>query len=497
VPDAEERKDEPAGLPPPEDKVVETTHSVVVAGETIDYTATCGTIVIRQEREKKGEQEGEFEGERAHATMFFVAYTRSGVADPSTRPITYSFNGGPGSSSVWLHLGALGPRRVEMGDVGALRPPPFGLVDNEHSLLDVSDLVFIDPVGTGYSRPVAGEKAKDFHTLDKDIESVGEFIRLYTSRYGRWRSPKFLIGESYGTTRAAGLAPHLHERHGMAMNGIMLVSVVLDFATIVFGAGNDLPYILFLPGYTAAAWYHGRLEPELQSGGVEAAVRESEAFARGDYALALLQGDRLPEAERREIARRVARFSGLDPEFVERADLRVSDQRFFKELLRREGKTIGRLDSRFTGADRDHVGETPEFDPSLSVIVGPYANAVNDYVRRELGYESDLPYEVLSLKVNEQWAFERDNDYVRMTESLRKAITANPSLRVLVASGLFDLGTPPAATDYTIDHLGLPEGLRGNLTVHTYEAGHMMYVHPPSLEKLKRDLASFVRSAVP
>jgi carboxypeptidase C (cathepsin A) len=492
VPESEQK----AELPSPEDKVVETSHEVVVGGETVAYTAVCGTIVVREEREKKGEQEGEFEGERARAAMFFVAYTRSGVADPAARPITFSFNGGPGSSSVWLHLGALGPRRVEMGDVDGLLPPPYGLVDNAHSLLDVSDLVFIDPVGTGYSRPVTGEKAKDFHTLDKDIESVGEFIRLYATRYGRWRSPKFLIGESYGTTRAAGLAPHLHERYGMTMNGVMLVSVVLDFATIAFGAGNDLPYLLYLPGYTAAAWYHGRLEPDLQQD-LGGAVAEAETFARGDYALALLQGTRLPSDRHRETARRVARYTGLSPEFVERCDLRVGDQRFFKELLRDEGRTIGRLDSRFTGTDRDHVGEVPEYDPSLSAILGPYAAAVNDYVRRELEYESDLPYEVLSLKVYEGWTYERDNDYVRVSDSLRKAMTGNPALRVLVASGLYDLATPPAATDYTIDHLGLPEELRENIAVHTYEAGHMMYVHPPSLAKLKDDLARFIRDATP
>jgi carboxypeptidase C (cathepsin A) len=488
-----EAKDRPV---PPEDAIVETTHSVRIGGTQVDYTAACGRIVVREEREKKGEQDGEFEGDQARAAMFFVAYTRHGADDAPARPITFSFNGGPGSSSAWLHLGALGPRRVEMGDVDALVPPPYGLVDNEHSLLDVSDLVFIDPVGTGYSRPVTGEKAKDFHTLDKDIESVGEFIRLYTTRYRRWRSPKYLIGESYGTTRAAGLASHLHARHGMTMNGVMLVSVVLDFATIVFGAGNDLPHILFLPGYTAAAWYHGRLQPDLQRD-LRAAIEEAETFARGDYALALLQGARLSAEERLEIARRVARYTGLSVDFVERCDLRVGDQRFFKELLRDEGKTIGRLDSRFTGMDRDHVGEAPEYDPSLSAILGPYAAAVNDYVRRELEFESDLPYELLSLKVNEGWKFERDNDYVRVTESLRKAMTGNPALKVLVANGLYDLATPPAATDYTIDHLGLPTALRENVTVATYEAGHMMYVHPPSLEKLKSDLAGFVAASRP
>jgi carboxypeptidase C (cathepsin A) len=394
-------------------------------------------------------------------------------------------------------MGALGPRRVEMGDAGQRHAPPYGLVDNADSLLDVTDLVFIDPVGTGFSRSLEGEKAKDFHSLDRDVASVAEVIRLLTTRYGRWRSPTFLVGESYGTTRAAALARTLQSRYGLYLNGIALVSLVLDFSTIFFtgGHGNDLPNILYLPAYTATAWYHGRLPADLQRGSLQAALAESERYALGEYALALLRGARLGDEERTAVAAAVARLTGLDPVWVERADLRVHDQRYFKELLRADNRTVGRLDSRFTGFDRDSAGERIEEDPSGQAIVGPYSTVFNDYVRRELGYETDLPYEVLSTKTFEGWRWERDNEYVRVGDDLRRAMVANPSLQVLVASGLYDLATPYFAADYTVDHLGLPAELRGNVTTETYEAGHMMYVHPPSRAKLKRDLVALVERA--
>ncbi len=482
---------------PPVDELVETTHTAVVGGRRLRYRAVCGRIVLREEMEKEGEAAGESEGHKPRASVFFVAYFREGVTDPSTRPLTFAFNGGPGSAAVWLHMGALGPRRVEMGDAGSRLAPPYGLVDNEESLLDVTDLVFIDPVGTGFSRSVEGDKAKDFHRLDKDVASVAEVIRLLTTRYGRWRSPTFLVGESYGTTRAAALAPVLQSRYGLYLNGIALVSLVLDFSTIFFtgGHGNDLPNVLYLPAYTATAWYHGKLPPDLQRGSLQAALAESERYALGDYALALLRGARLEDDERTAAAAMVARLTGLDPVWVERADLRVHDQRYFKELLRAEGRTVGRLDSRFIGFDRDSAGERIEEDPSAQAIVGPFSTTFNDYVRRELGFETDLPYEVLSTKTFEGWRWERDNEYVRVGDDLRRAIVANPSLQVLVASGLFDLATPYSAADYTVDHLGLPAELRRNVTTETYEAGHMMYVHPPSRAKLKQDLAALVERA--
>ena len=482
--------------PPPADRLVETRHTVTIGGREIPYTVTAGTMVLREEVEKKGEHEGESEGEKPKAEVFFIAYTRTDVEDATRRPLTFSFNGGPGSSSVWLHLGVLGPRRIATDAIGNLTAPPWRLADNAHSLLDETDLVFIDPVSTGYSRPVAGEKARAGHTFKKDIESVGDFIRVYTTRARRWTSPKFLIGESYGTTRAAGLAGYLQERHGMYLNGLMLVSSVLDFQTLDFQPTNDLPAILYLPTYAATAWYHRRLPPELQTD-LRGTLEEVSAFALGEYATALLSGDGLPAAERARIAAKVARYTGLTPDYVERSRLRVEIMRFTKELLRGQGRTVGRLDSRFTGIDRDAAGEQPGHDPSMANIMGPYTAALYDYVRGELGFESDLPYEILNFKANEAWKFhEHENRFVEVSETLRKTMTANPFLKVFVANGYYDLATPFLATEYTFHHLGLDESLRGNVSMGYYEAGHMMYIHEPSLVRMKEDLARFVRGAV-
>jgi carboxypeptidase C (cathepsin A) len=472
-----------------------TQHTYAHGDQVLRYTVTTGTIVFKVESEKSGDQAGESEGEKPKATIFFIAYTRDDVVDKSQRPLTFSFNGGPGSSSVWLHLGVLGPRRTQMDDDGGLPPPPYRLVDNEHSLLAHSDLVFIDPVSTGYSRPVAGEKARLFHGFKQDIETVGDFIRLYTSRYQRWASPKFLIGESYGTTRAAGLSGYLQERHGLFLNGIMLVSSVLNFQTLLFHPGNDLPYPLFLPTYTATAWYHGRLNAELQKD-LQAALREAEEFALGDYALALLQGAALAPRTRARVVRQLARLTGLAADYVEHCDLRVDIHRFVKELLRSEQRTVGRLDSRFKGIDRDAAGEHHDYDPSLTNIMGPYTGTFNDYVRGELKYESDLPYEVLNGRVW-PWSYsDHENQYVNVAETLRQAMTINPHLKVIVANGYYDLATPYFATEYTVNHLGLHPSLRGNVSLTYYEAGHMMYIHLASLARLNADLAAFMSSAI-
>lgn len=490
--DAEEKK---AQAPTPEvkDNLVETKHSITLNGQALAYTVTTGTLVLRQETEK----EGASEGEKPKASIFFIAYTRDEAGEPRTRPLTFSFNGGPGSSSVWLHLGVLGPRRTAMTDIGDLPPPPYQLTDNEYSLLDVSDLVFIDPVGTGYSRAVTGEKDKEFHGLKRDVESVGDFIRLYTTRYGRWLSPKFLIGESYGTTRAAALSGYLQDRHGLYLNGIMLVSSILNFATADFHIGNDLPHILFLPTFTATAWYHERLDAELGKD-LRATLREVEAFALNEYATALMHGDALAGEARAEIVKKLARFTGLSPDYIERTNLRIDIFRFIKELLRDQRRTVGRLDSRFQGVERDAAGESVENDPSLSNIIGPYSATFYDYVRRELKFESDLPYEILSLKVNAQWSFaEHENQYVNVADTLRKAMSINPHLKVFVANGYYDLATPYLATQYTFNHLGLDASLRGNVSMAYYEAGHMMYIHVPSLAQLKHDLAEFMQSAIP
>ncbi|OGO40747.1 MAG: peptidase S10 [Chloroflexi bacterium RBG_16_58_14] len=471
--------------------MVETKHTITINGQEIAYTVTTGRIVLKEEAEKKGDEAGKSEGEKPKASIFFVAYTRDGVEDRTQRPLTFSFNGGPGSSSVWLHLGLLGPRRVEMGDVGKLLPPPYRLVDNEYSLLDATDLVFIDPVSTGFSRAVPGEMPKEFHGFKKDIESVGDFIRLYTTRYKRWLSPKFLIGESYGTTRAAGLSGYLQERHGFFLNGIMLVSAILNFQTADFHPANDLPYILFLPTYTATAWYHRQLNAELQKD-LRATLEKVEYFAINAYTHALMMGAALTEAERQRTIHQLARFTGLSEEYIDRTDLRINIFRFAKELLRKQRRTVGRIDSRFTGIDRDSAGEFFEFDPSIAAITGPYTAALNDYVRSELNFESDLPYEILSERVY-PWSFaEFENAYVDVAKTLRMAMTTNPTLKVYVANGYYDLATPYFATQYTFNHLGLDASLQANIRMGYFEAGHMMYVHMPSLEKLKGELVDFL-----
>ncbi len=468
--------------PVPEDKVVQTKHSARIGGQEIKYTATAGMLVMKDEEGKP------------KASVFYMAYTRDDVTDVAQRPIMFTFNGGPGSASVWLHLGAFGPRRVEMGDAGALLPPPYKLVDNESSLLDVTDMVFIDPVSTGYSRPAPGESPTQFHGVQEDVQSVGDFIRLYATRNKRWSSPKFLAGESYGTTRAAGLSGYLQQRYGMYLNGIILVSTILNFQTADFNSGNDLPYILYLPTYTAIAWYHKRLPADLQ-GDLRKAVAESEEFAKGEYSTALMAGDGLSNARHAEIVQKLARLTGLSTDYIERTNMRVEIERFTKELLRSERRTVGRIDGRFTGIDKDAAGEAPEYDPSIAAIIGPYTATLNDYVRGDLKFDSDLPYEVLTGRVY-PWSYKPyENRYVDVGETLRSAMTQNPFLRVFVAKGYYDLATPFFAADYTFDHLGLDPSLRGHLSGAYYESGHMVYAHMPSLAKLKQDTAQFIRAS--
>jgi carboxypeptidase C (cathepsin A) len=485
----EKKEDKKEEKPKPVDNLVVTQHSIKLKGREMKYTVTAGTIVLKEET---GDREKEAEGEKPRAQIFFTAYTRDGVRDASKRPLTFSFNGGPGSASVWLHLGVLGPRRVLMQNDGELPPPPYRLTDNDYSLLDETDLVFIDPMNTGYSRPVEGIKPKEWHGFKKDIESVGDFIRLFTTRYNRWLSPKFLIGESYGTTRSAGLSGYLQERHGMYLNGIMLISSILDFTTTDFNVNNDVPYIVYLPGYTATAWYHKVLQPHKP---LQTWLTEVEEFALGDYARALLKGDSLTKEERADIAKRLSYFTGISESFIERSNLRINDQHFFKEILRERGLTVGRLDSRLHGRDRLGVTEKAEYDPLLANIMGPYTAAFYDYIRRELKFESDLPYEILSGFVH-PWSYrEFENQYVNVGETLRAAMTYNPHLKIFVANGYYDLGTPYFATEYTFNHLGLNEALRENVSMEYYEAGHMMYIHMPSLRQMKKDLSEFIKGA--
>jgi len=483
----EEKKQE---KPTPKDNLVITKHKVRIGGKEIKYTVTAGTMILKEET---ADHDKEAEGEKPRAEVFFMAYTKDGVSNKAKRPLAFSFNGGPGSSSVWLHLGVLGPRRVVLTNDGELPKPPFKLTDNQYSILDETDLVFIDPVSTGYSRAVEGQKPKEWHEFRKDIESVGDFIRLYTTRYNRWLSPKFLAGESYGTTRAAGLSGYLQERHGLYLNGLILISSVLDFTTLTFDTNNELPFILYLPGYAATAWYHkkaGKDQP------LKKFLKEAEDFARGEYATALMKGDLLTEQERTQIASELARFTGLSADFIERTNLRIIDQHYFKELLRDRSQTVGRLDSRLLGMDRLDVTEMPEYDPLLTNVMGPYTATFYDYVRSDLKFESDLPYEILSEKVW-PWSYSAfENRYLNVAETMRQAMTHNPHLKVYVANGYFDLGTPYFATEYTFSHLGLNKSLQKNISMSYYEAGHMMYIHMPSLKKMKADMVKFVKSAM-
>jgi len=466
-----------------EPKLSVTEHEITLGGKTIKYKATAGYLVLKDDKDKP------------RANMFFVAYTKEGEADPAKRPVMFSFNGGPGSSSVWLHLGALGPKRVVMTDKGESLPPPYKWQDNEYSWLDETDLVFIDPVSTGYSRAAKDVDAKQFHGFTGDIESVGEFIRLYTSRFERWASPKFLVGESYGTTRAAGLSDYLQQKYTLYLNGIVLVSAIMNFETADFAAGNDLPFQLFLPTYTAAAWYHGKLKGDWARD-LPSALARAKEFAAKDYTLALMEGDALPAKERERVAKELATLTGLKEDFIDKHNLRVSIFQFVRELRRDENRTIGRLDSRLVGiapgegVSYRNSGEF--FDPSMEAIMGGYTNAMNDYARRELKYESDLPYEVLTGNV-QPWSFRNvENEYLNVAQTLKQAMTKNTFLKVWIANGYYDLATPFYATDYTVRHMGLDPAVRGNLRMTYYEAGHMMYIHLDSLKKLKADFGTYM-----
>jgi carboxypeptidase C (cathepsin A) len=469
----------------PVDDLVSSSHTITVKRRKLGYTATTGRIVLRQEVLT----DGKFDGHVPKAEVFVTAYTVDG-ADPASRPVTFAFNGGPGSSSVWLHLGLFGPRRVVSGDVGDLAPPPYGLVDNAETLLAHSDLVFIDPVATGYSRAVKGEKPGDHHGFQPDIESIGEVIRLWTSRNGRWLSPKYLAGESYGTTRAGGLAHHLQTRHGMYFNGLILISAVLDFATLDFNTGNDLPYSLFLPTYAAIAHYHGLLGDRP----LEEVLTEAEEFAAKDYPWALARGSRLSTEERAAIVTRIAALTGLSEDYVDRADLRIEHVRFFTEVLRHQRKVVGRLDSRFTGAGPDYAREHMDDDPSSAAIMGAYTAALNHYLHTELEYRNDLPYEILSMETHTAWSYkEFENAHVTVADKLAAAMRANPHLKVHVAFGYLDGATPYFASEHVLAHLSIPDELRTNIESAYYEAGHMMYVHEPSRVQQSKDIATFIK----
>ena len=468
---------------PDQPRLSVTQHTFSLNGQPLSYTATAGMMPLKDADGK------------TTAEIFYIAYMKDGVNNLAQRPVTFSFNGGPGSASVWMHLGLLGPKRIKLQSDGSVLPPPYELVDNEYSLLDQTDLVFIDPVGTGYSRATKPEEASRFYGISEDVRSVGEFIRLYVTKNLRWVSPKFLIGESYGTTRAAALSGELANRQHMTLNGIMLLSTVLNFQTISGGENNDLPQTLYLPSFTATAWYHHKLPPDLQRLPLSQVLPQAEAFAAGDYSHALLLGDSLPPAQHAAVLRQMARFTGLSETYLDRADLRPTLSRFAVELLRDRNLEVGRYDSRSTGFVQDRLTETTESDPSFDGVAGVFAATFNNYVRADLKFSEDQPYEILaSLR---SWNWGTDNGFVNVADTLAQSMTNNPFLKVHVSCGYSDLATPYFATRYTFSHLRIAPELRKNLTIDYYEAGHMMYLNQPDLKKSKDDLARFIRSAYP
>lgn len=470
----------------PTDDIVTTQHTLTVKRKKLAYTAKAGRIVLRKEVVKDGKSEGF----KAKAEVFLTSYTLDD-AEPGTRPVTFAFNGGPGSSSIWLHMGLLGPRRVLSGDVDDLVPPPYGLADNPETLLAHSDLVFIDPVSTGYSRASEGGETKDFHGFKGDIESVGEVIRLWVSRHQRWLSPKFLAGESYGTLRAAGLAAHLQERHGLYLNGLLLISSVLDLGTLRFTEGNDLPYSLYVPTYAAIAHYHG-LHGERP---LDDVLADAEDFAAKELPY-VLRGARLSTQDRAEAVATLASLTGLTESYVDRVNLRIEHVRFFTELLRDRGLTVGRMDGRFTTWEPDGGREHMSDDPSISRVIGAYAAAFNHYVRAELGYENDLPYELIHEDTFKAWSYsDFEGRSVSVVDSVSAAMRANPHLQVHVAFGHYDGATAYFAAEHVLAHLQIPEELRENIDTAYYPAGHMMYVHEPTRVQQAKDLAKFVKKA--
>jgi carboxypeptidase C (cathepsin A) len=478
-------KGQPADIPKAEQSA--TQHKIIIGGAAISYSATAGTLIVRNAQDQP------------YASMGYTAYTKSEVADPTRRPITFAYNGGPGSSSIWLHMGVLGPRRILTSDATVTPPPPYKTVDNEFSILDKTDLVMIDPVGTGFSKGVGEAKDKDFCGVDADIESVSRFIRQYITDNGRWNSPKYLLGESYGTTRSAGIVDYLQVKEGMAFNGVILVSMATDLE-LPFSAdgvpGNEraLPYIL--PTYTAVAWYHKVLpDPPAE---LAPLLREARAFALGEYAHALALGSDLPDADRKTVIQKLHRYTGLSSDYLDKADLRVPLPQFTQELLRGRRETVGRLDARFLGVAFDPLAKNAEYDPQDAATTAAFAAAFLDYMHRDLNFGHGRTY-VLDADVFKAWDYrhkiggsEIPQPMANTGVDLAHAMGFNPNLRVLVLQGIYDLATQFLGTEYMVSHLDLRKDLRSHIEIKYYDAGHMMYIHEPSLRKFKQDVATFI-----
>ena len=468
-----------------------TKHSIKIDNKLISYTATAGTLILKNEKEEP------------IGSIGYTAYTKDAEPDMSKRPVTFSYNGGPGSSSMWLHMGVMGPRRVVVNDPSPNGPAPYKVEDNNYTILDVSDIVMIDPVGTGLSRAVGKGKNTDFWGVDQDIKSISQFIKNYINENERWNSPKYLLGESYGTFRSAGVADFLQESFGIAMNGIVLVSNVLDIRTLSFQPGDDLPFIVNLPSYAATSWYHNKIANKPAS--LDAFLKEVRLFSSGEYAAALLKGDQLGSDEREKILVKLVAYTGLGKEYWERANLRVNQPQYSQEILRNSQEVAGRLDSRYKGVSQDLLGEYAFYDPQSSDISPAFIAAFMAYFTTELKVSKDKTYNVSAYSVTDfkwDWKHARsqglfgDAATPNTGPDLLNAMSNNPRLKVLVMNGIYDLATPFGGTEYTFDHLGLNKKLKNNITMKYYEAGHMMYIHNSSAAAFKKDVVEFITASL-